>query len=253
MSEHQIVPDKVTKPIQLLAAWLVGLIVVNASFLLAAQQIAKPDWASSALVIAAISNVPIFIIALFLLQTKFRPQMQEDSYYSQYLERERYQTLSSPNRSPAIAEQEVNQATERLVKDLGLVSKSQKDQVAEVLRESQKSVLLHKHGGSRTLSELLISPADWKDIATEFGNDKAFIQDIEGLIADGLIARTDNDNLHISLTTLGREIAERAQRENLLFSQKKPDAFARRKKHMYKTIKRDGTVVDNPARQTDGI
>jgi hypothetical protein len=29
-------------------------------------------------------NVPVFIGALFLLQTKFRAQIQEDSYYAQY-------------------------------------------------------------------------------------------------------------------------------------------------------------------------
>ncbi|QRF61712.1 hypothetical protein [Variovorax paradoxus] len=87
MAEHQISPEKVTKPIQLLAAWLVGLILVNASFLFSAQKITNPSWAGAVLVIAAVTNVPVFIAALFLLQTKFRPQMQEDSYYSQYLKK----------------------------------------------------------------------------------------------------------------------------------------------------------------------
>lgn len=32
METHKINPDKITKPIQLLAAWLVGLILVNCSF-----------------------------------------------------------------------------------------------------------------------------------------------------------------------------------------------------------------------------
>ena len=79
--------SKVTKPIQLLAAWLVGLIAVNGSFLGAAAVLAKPDWASGALVVAAMVNVPLFLVCLFLLQTKFRPEMQEDSYYSRHLER----------------------------------------------------------------------------------------------------------------------------------------------------------------------
>lgn len=38
------------------------------------------------LVIASVVNVPLFLICIFLLQTKFRPQMQEDLYYSKYLE-----------------------------------------------------------------------------------------------------------------------------------------------------------------------
>jgi hypothetical protein len=37
-------------------------------------------------VIAAIVNVPIFLIAIFVLQTKFRPELQEDAFYSKYLD-----------------------------------------------------------------------------------------------------------------------------------------------------------------------
>ncbi|EGR2288344.1 hypothetical protein D0815_22990 [Vibrio parahaemolyticus] len=86
MSNQKINPEKVTKPIQLLAAWLAGLIIVNSAFLLTATTIGVEHWSSSALVIAAIINVPLFLAAIFLLQTKFRPEMQEDSYYSKYLE-----------------------------------------------------------------------------------------------------------------------------------------------------------------------
>lgn len=87
MSEKQIEPSKVTKPIQLLAALLVGLILINGSFLGVAFQIHDPSWVSGLLVIAAVINVPLFITSLFLLQTKFRPEMQEDEYYARYLER----------------------------------------------------------------------------------------------------------------------------------------------------------------------
>jgi len=83
----KIEPHKVTKPIQLLAAWLVGLIAVNTGFLFAAVKLGSAHWASSALVIAAIINVPLFLAAIFLLQTKFRPELQEDSYYSKYLDK----------------------------------------------------------------------------------------------------------------------------------------------------------------------
>ncbi|EHN67973.1 hypothetical protein [Aliivibrio fischeri] len=86
MSNQNINPEKVTKPIQLLAAWLSGLVVVNAAFLVSATSIGIEHWSSSALVIASIINVPMFLVAIFLLQTKFRPEMQEDSYYSKYLE-----------------------------------------------------------------------------------------------------------------------------------------------------------------------
>lgn len=84
MTDPQITPHRITKPIQLLAAWLVGLSIVNASFLTGAAKILQPDWVPGLLTVAAVVNVPLFLICLFLLQTKFRPEMQEDSYYSQY-------------------------------------------------------------------------------------------------------------------------------------------------------------------------
>lgn len=86
MSQHQkIEPHRITKPIQLLGAWLAGLIIVNGSFLGTAIAIDTPSWVRSTLVIAAVVNVPVFLICIFLLQTRFRPEMQEDSYYHEYL------------------------------------------------------------------------------------------------------------------------------------------------------------------------
>jgi len=85
--QHRIDPRHVTKPIQLLAAWLVGLILVDGAFLTAVTQMDTASWERSALVIAAIINVPLFLVALFLLQTRFRPELQEDVYYSQYLDK----------------------------------------------------------------------------------------------------------------------------------------------------------------------
>jgi hypothetical protein len=87
MASERIRAEKVTKPIQLLAAWLAGLIIIDSAFLTAATAIQRPHWAAGALVIAAMANVPLFLAALFLLQTKFRPEMQEDVYYAKHLER----------------------------------------------------------------------------------------------------------------------------------------------------------------------
>jgi hypothetical protein len=83
---QEIDPQKVTKPIQLLAAWLLGLVLVNTAFLSAAKMISSPGWVCGTLVLAAIVNVPLFLLCIFLLQTKFRPEMQEDVFYSKYLE-----------------------------------------------------------------------------------------------------------------------------------------------------------------------
>ncbi len=49
-----------------------------------------------ALVIASIINVPLFLMAIFLLQTKFRPELQEDSYYSKYLDGKSNKLISMP-------------------------------------------------------------------------------------------------------------------------------------------------------------
>jgi hypothetical protein len=85
LTQQQITPHKVTKPIQLLAAWLVGLVVTDSTFLLAAVQLANGSWERGALVIASIVNVPLFLLALFVLQTRFRAELQEDTYYSEYI------------------------------------------------------------------------------------------------------------------------------------------------------------------------
>lgn len=82
---EQSKPEKITKPIQLLGAWLAGLFSVDSCFLVAAANLQQGSIESMALTIAAIANVPLFLLAVFLLQTKFRPELQEDSYYSTYL------------------------------------------------------------------------------------------------------------------------------------------------------------------------
>lgn len=85
MAEQGIKPEKITKPIQLLGAWLAGLFSIDSCFLVASANMEAGSFESIALVIASIINVPIFLVAVFLLQTKFRPELQEDSYYSSYL------------------------------------------------------------------------------------------------------------------------------------------------------------------------
>lgn len=86
-SRTEIRPERVTKPIQLLAAWLVGLILVDGCFLVAAVNLEQGTLERLVLVLASAFNVPLFLGALFLLQTRFRPELQEDSYYSKYLDR----------------------------------------------------------------------------------------------------------------------------------------------------------------------
>lgn len=85
MSGTKIVPEKINKPIHLLGAWLAGLFTVNGGFLVAVTNMERGSFESIALIVAAIINVPLFLFSVFLLQTKFRPELQEDHYYSTYL------------------------------------------------------------------------------------------------------------------------------------------------------------------------
>ncbi|MFZ6641794.1 hypothetical protein ACO0LL_18795 [Undibacterium sp. TC4M20W] len=221
MTDAQIRPDKVTKPIQLLAAWLVGLIVVNASFLLGAQQITNPPWASSLLVVAAVANVPIFIIALFLLQTKFRPQMQEDSFYAQYLKTEREYSQMPPTQSLPVdvVEQSIAKTAEKITLKLGAAAKGQEQPIVNILRESQFESLVTRFGDSRSLSELFLSPETWTKIVKEWAEHEVFVQDIEALITEGLVAKKYKGYLNCFITDSGKQIASIAQDRGLLWSQ----------------------------------
>ncbi|MEQ1512198.1 MAG: hypothetical protein ABL934_05900 [Lysobacteraceae bacterium] len=218
MENHQIVPDKVTKPIQLLAAWLVGLILVNASFLLAAQQITHPSWGSAVLLISAVANVPIFIGALFLLQTKFRPQMQEDSFYSKYLEFEKA-PLRSEEASDFLKSQ-MEKAVTEIVSALGMGKEQDQATVAEILEKSSIEVFVYKHGTRRTLSELFLCIEMWPRVVEKWQDNNSFIKSTDALIEDGLIVKSESYS-SARLTDVGRKVAEMAESRGLLFSQKK--------------------------------
>lgn len=89
MPNESIQPEKVTRPYQLLAASFVALIVIDSAFLTAAGLLTKPEWLAALLTIAAVANVPIFLVSAVVLQTKFRAEMQDDPYYSTYLSQKR--------------------------------------------------------------------------------------------------------------------------------------------------------------------
>ncbi len=96
MTQHNIEPAQIRSPIQLLAVWFVALVVLDGGFLTAARVVSSPSWVPAVLVIAAILNVPLFLGCMFLLQTRFRPEMQSDKYYAEYRkEKEKAKHLAS--------------------------------------------------------------------------------------------------------------------------------------------------------------
>lgn len=93
LDKPQIQPQHVTKPIQLLAAWLVGLVCIDGIFLEVALRL-QSGWERGWLVLAAILNVPAFLTAMFTLQTRFRAELQDDPHYAQYLSKKTSESLT---------------------------------------------------------------------------------------------------------------------------------------------------------------
>ncbi len=88
MQDQKIEAHKITKPIQLMAVWFVALLLLDSAFLLAAVKVTQPAWLAPTLVISAIVFVPLFLVGVFLMQTVFRKELQEDQYYSEWLIRQ---------------------------------------------------------------------------------------------------------------------------------------------------------------------
>jgi len=88
MQDQKINAEKITKPIQLLAAWLIGLIVLVSALITAAATVKTPTWLPVFYSISAVAIIPVFLGLIFLLQTKYRPEMQEDVFYAKYLEKD---------------------------------------------------------------------------------------------------------------------------------------------------------------------
>jgi len=96
LESQKLQPEKVTRPIQLLAAWLVGLVVIDGIFLEVAVRLEPGSWERRGLVLAAILNVPAFLAALFTLQTRFRAELQDDVHYAQYLSKKTAEAVALP-------------------------------------------------------------------------------------------------------------------------------------------------------------
>ena len=88
MKTQKIEAHKITKPIQLMAVWFMALLLIESAFLTAAANISTPSWLAPTLVISAIVFVPLFLIGVFLMQTVFRKELQDDQFYSEWLKRQ---------------------------------------------------------------------------------------------------------------------------------------------------------------------
>jgi len=107
METQKIDAHKITKPIQLMAVWFIALLLIDSAFLTAAAKIENPPWMSPTLSIAAIVFVPLFLSGVFLMQTVFRKELQEDQYYAEWLKRqeETFKDFKPENNSYKVGEQ----------------------------------------------------------------------------------------------------------------------------------------------------
>lgn len=217
MSSSEIKPKHITKPIQLLGAWLAGLAIIDASFLTAASTINTPSWIPGLLSIAAVINVPIFLFSLFLLQTKFRPEMQEDTYYSQYLDK-KYSGEKAPTK-PIDLDQHFEKLTNEILTKVEGVSELQANKVSSLLKESEKEILLEQFENNRSLSELYMHADKWCETVDIWEGVESFEMDTMSLAYSGLAIIDAGNYKNAKLTAVGKEVANRLKEKNLLWNQ----------------------------------
>lgn len=85
MAQPELNAEKITSPIQLMAAWFVMLILLSGVLLTAASQIENPDWAAGYLVVFCSLVVIAVIACVTLMLTKFRPHLQDGKEYTEWL------------------------------------------------------------------------------------------------------------------------------------------------------------------------
>lgn len=85
MSGTKLTPEKITSPIQLMAAWFSMLVLLVGVLLTAAVKIEKPDWAAGFLVIFTFAVVVAVFTCVTLMLTKYRPHLQDGKEYARWL------------------------------------------------------------------------------------------------------------------------------------------------------------------------
>jgi hypothetical protein len=164
VADQRIEAHLITKPIQLLAAWLIGLVLTVSAFFAAARLITTPDWVPGLLSVAAVLCVPGFLLCIFLLQTKFRPEMQEDSCYSAYLLQQRQAMVKQKEREAGL-EAEIRTVESKLAEAGGQASDKGEPAILGTRANTERDQLMNRlsHLESqlhqvRKLQENLASP-----------------------------------------------------------------------------------------------
>lgn len=85
MAGTKLIPEKITSPFQLMAAWFSMLVLLVSILLAAAVKIERPEWAAGFLVLfSAVVVIGVFACVTLML-TKYRPHLQDGKEYAQWL------------------------------------------------------------------------------------------------------------------------------------------------------------------------
>jgi hypothetical protein len=127
MPAAKIEPHRITTPIQLMAVWFAGLFLLDGAFLAGAFRISTPTWVPAMLAISAVALVPLFLTAVFLMQTVFRSHLQSDKYYADWLKRQEPRTQATtaeplppqaPPQQPALQAAALSPAATKILRTL---------------------------------------------------------------------------------------------------------------------------------------
>lgn len=192
-------PERITKPFQVLAAWLGTLILVDTAFLYAAARI-QSAWLPHALVLAAIFNVWLFLWTMYNMQTKYRPEMQGDEYYSDYLKSHDAEKKS---------ELHIVEATDEIMNKTSLPKKC-RPVVEKVLDEQViKEELSSRFGRSPVMRHLFHKKdGDWESFCDRWRGKDVFERDIFSCLEAGMIRIPDGRLRKAELTDKGIRMME---------------------------------------------
>jgi hypothetical protein len=85
MAGTKLIPEKITSPFQLMAAWFAMIVLLTSILLTAAINITKPEWAAGYLVLFTSLLILLVLGCVTLMLTVFRPHLQEGKEYAQWL------------------------------------------------------------------------------------------------------------------------------------------------------------------------
>lgn len=211
MNQLNVIAEKITRPIQLLTVWLMGLAVINYELLNRVGAPGVADWIDGVLVAAAALNVIITFACFMVLFTRFRPELQDDMHYAKYVNKR-----TQPHHSDRLAELE--DRSRKLAETLQLEGSAAEDDLRDSLVSSEVESLVAADGFKRTLFELYVRPAQWAKVVSQFGHTRQFELEMAELTRDGLVELSDHNAKSASLTELGKLVAQEAQNRGALYT-----------------------------------